>query len=148
MKITSSFKINALDLIMKNHGLGPMGKIQQFIDSDCIRRMGPYIPFKSGYLSGPAISTQTIIGTGEIKQKGPYVKYLYYEEVFGPNIPIIKNGILEGFYSPPHKEPTGRKLRYNTAGHPKAGGHWFDRMIADQGDEVLAGARKVAGGKS
>lgn len=148
MKITSSFKINAVDLIMKNHGLGPMGKIQQYIDSKCIGLMEPYTPFKSGYLSGPAVIAHTVIGSGHIRQEGPYARYLYYGEVFGPNIPIMKNGVIEGFYSPPHKNPTGRKLEYNKVGHPNAGSHWFDRMKADHKDEILAGARKIAGGKS
>lgn len=146
MKITIAGKMNikSADLIIKNHGLDDYGAVQTYIDNECIKLMEKYTPFESGFLSGPAILLYTDIGSGEIHQHGPYARYLYHGEVFGPNIPLIIGGVLEGFYSPPHKEPTGRPLQYNTTTHPLAGPFWFERMKADYNDQILAGAREIA----
>lgn len=47
--------------------------------------------------------------------------------------------------------PYARKQYYKTADSrsydPKRGGHWFERMKADRGAEIIAGAKKRAGGK-
>lgn len=146
MKLTIAGKMNisSADLIIKNHGLGKYGAIQMYIDNECIKLMEKYTPFQSGYLSGPAVLVYTDIGSGKIIQNAPYARYLYYGVVFGPNIPLIIGGVLEGFYSPPHKESTGRPLQYNTATHPLAGPFWFERMVADYKYQLLAGAQEIA----
>lgn len=107
--------------------------------------MRPYTPFLSGALIKSA-TIGTVIGSGTIKQNTPYARYQYYGEVYGPNIPIIKDGVLEGFYSPPKKSPTGRELQYNKSKNPKAGKKWFERMKADHKTSILAGAAKISGG--
>ena len=66
--------------------------------------------------------------------------------VYGPNIPLYKNGELVGFYSPPKKYPTGRELKYSTAKHPLAGKMWFERMKKDKKDVILNGTAKILGG--
>lgn len=47
--------------------------------------------------------------------------------------------------------PYARKQYYTTADSrsydAKRGGHWFERMKADHGAEIIAGAKKRAGGK-
>lgn len=47
--------------------------------------------------------------------------------------------------------PYARKQYYKTADSrpydPKRGGHWFERMKADHGAQIIAGAKKRAGGK-
>lgn len=47
--------------------------------------------------------------------------------------------------------PYARKQYYDTADSrsydPKRGGHWFERMKADRGSEIIAGAKRRAGGK-
>ncbi len=147
MEIHGSFKINPVQLIMSNHGLGDMGPVQKYIDEQCIKLMEPYTPFLNGFLSGPAITAHTIIGSGTIRQVAPQARYLYHGEVYGPNYPIIKGGVLEGFYSPSKKHPTGRDIKYNKSTHPLAGKLWFERMKSDHADDILRGARKIAGGR-
>lgn len=56
----------------------------------------------------------------------PYAHYDYNGIVYGPNIPISENGVITGFFSPRNrpKSPTGRKLKFSNAQHPKACAKW------------------------
>ena len=132
----------------QTRGLGNMGRVQKFVDSECIRLMAPYTPFKNGVLEKSA-TIGTVIGSGEIVQSTPYARYQYYGRVYGPNIPIYQEGTgdIIGWFSPKgqKKYPTSRLLHHKKAKHPKAGPFWFDRMKADHKDDILNGARKVAG---
>ena len=133
--------------MISERGLNSGGKAQKFVDAECIRLMRPYTPFLSGVLIKSA-TLGTVIGSGIIKQNTPYARYQYYGEVYGPNIPIMEQGELVGFYSRrgEKKSPTGRALTYNTFKNPKAGKLWFERMKADHKKQILAGAARVAGG--
>ena len=102
--------------------------------------------------SSPSVSIsgaqEQPLGSGELRYLSPYARYLYYGEVYGPNIPIYEGEQLVGFFSPKGKKkhPTGRALIYDTSRHPLAGKKWFERMKADHADEIRAGAAKIAGG--
>lgn len=120
-------------------------KAQRYVDSEVINLIRPYTPMNTGYLYESA-SVATVIGSGKVVQLGPYARYLYYGVVYGPNIPLYKNGELVGFFSPPKKYPTGRELVYSTAKHPLAGKKWFERMKADKKDVILNGTAKILGG--
>lgn len=117
-------------------------KKQIIVDSECLRYMDPYIPYKTGALAKSAV-IGTVIGSGEIIQRMPYARYQYYGEVYGPNIPLTAGGELIGFYSPSSKTPTGRPLQYDTTKHPQAGKLWFERMKADHLDDI----KRKAGAK-
>ena len=159
MQIVAKFNINPA-LILKNHGLEDGGPVQRFIDNECIRLMDPYTPDRNGVLKN-SIRFNSVIGSGRLVQATPYARYLYYGEVYGPNIPIFEDpvtgktyfgrapegAILVGWYSPPNKQPTGRPLQYSTAKSPQAGPHWFERMIADHAEDIGRGAAIVAGGR-
>lgn len=119
------------------------GPIQQFIDSEVLRLMVPYTPMDTGAMIQSAIAG-TVIGSGKIEYNSPYARYLYYGEVYGPNIPKKENGIIVGYWSPPKKQPTGRPLTYSTERHPLAGKLWFERMKADHKDDILKGAIAIA----
>lgn len=67
------------------------GPIQQFIDSEVLRLMVPYTPMDTGAMIQSAIAG-TVIGSGKIEYNSPYARYLYYGEVYGPNIPKKENG--------------------------------------------------------
>lgn len=121
-------------------------KAQEFVDSECIRLMKPYTPFRNGFLQ-ESVTVGTIIGSGELRYFHPGARYLYYGEVYGPNIPIFEQGHLIGFWSPPRKYPTGRDLQYDTSKHPLAGKMWFERMKADHKKDILQGACRRAGGR-
>lgn len=154
MKFDGEFRIKSTDLLLKERGLEDGGRVQQFVDSECIRQMKPYTPKQIGVLENSA-ELNTVIGSGIIRQHTPYARYLYYGEVFGPNLPIRngkisfneEDGPIERWVSPKKKSPTGRELKYNKSVNPKAGKKWFERMKADHKDEILEGAKKVAGGK-
>lgn len=134
--------IDAKEFVEK-HGLGEGGYVQKVIDAAVIRKCFPYVPFAEGALAGSA-DAATEIGSGEVVYATPYASYQYYGEVYGPSFPIVENGEIVGWRSPPEKYPTGRKLQYNTELNPQAGSHWFDRAMADHGDEVLKEARDAA----
>ena len=120
--------------------------VQKVIDSEVLRYMKPYTPFRNGFLEKSAV-LGTIIGSGEIKQIAPYARYLYYGQVYGPNIPIFEGKHLVGFFSPPGqaKHPTGVEMEYDTTHHPLAGKMWFERMKADHKDDILQAAAKSIG---
>ena len=117
-------------------------KRQKIVDSEVLRYMDPYIPYDTGVLAKSAVQG-TVIGSGRIVQSTPYARYLYYGEVYGPNIPITQNGEVIGFFSPrgQAKIPTGRDLSYDTTKHPLAGKLWFERMKTDHIQDI----KKAAG---
>lgn len=51
---------------------------QEFVDSECVRRMNPETPRRTGVLIKSA-SLGTVIGSGEINQIAPYARRQYYE---------------------------------------------------------------------
>lgn len=129
--------------IKEKLGVNPGGHVQKAVDAAVIRECFPYLPFDEGILAGSA-NTATKIGSGEVVYDTPYARYQYYGEVYGPNFPITENGEIVGYYSPPEKHATGRKLEYSTEKNPQAGSHWFDRAMADHKDDVLKEAQDAA----
>lgn len=51
---------------------------QEFVDSECVRRMNPETPRRTGVLIKSA-TLGTVIGSGEINQIAPYARRQYYE---------------------------------------------------------------------
>lgn len=152
MQIVARFKLDPA-LIMQNHGLNDGGAVQQFVDSECMRRMQSFMPFSSGAMESSMV-TNTVIGSGKIITATPYSRYLYY------GVLMVDPKTLKGafhdevsgrFWSRPGVQkiidPAGRKLDYDTSAHPKAGSHWFDRMVSEYGDEIGKGAAQLAGGR-
>lgn len=126
-----------------SRGVGIGGHVQKIVDAAVIRVCLPYVPFDEGVLAGSA-NTATDVGSGEVIYDTPYARYLYYGEVYGPNIPIVEGGEITGYWSPPEKHPTGAKLTYRTDKNPQAGSQWFERAMADHKDEVLKEAQDAA----
>lgn len=126
-----------------------LAEAQKFIDSECLRLMRPYTPFRTGMMQRSA-TLGTRIGSGNIVYNSPYARYLYYGVVYGPNIPLYVNGVLEGFYSRRgvKKRSTGRQMTYSTARHPQAQRLWFEVMKQQHGDAILRGAAAIAGGSA
>lgn len=133
------------DEFIRRSGVGIGGRVQKAVDAAVIRECGPYVPHDEGILEGSA-NTATQIGSGEVIYDTPYARYLYYGEVYGPNIPIVENGVVTGYFSPPNKQkhPTGEKLQYSKEINPLAGSHWFERAMADHGEDVLKEAQNAA----
>ena len=118
--------------------------MQKTCDNACIKYMTPYVPMQSGVLTKSAL-LNTVIGSGKIVYATPYARYLYYGEKYAPSYPITKNGVLVGFFSPPHKYPTGIPLNYSKDFHPLAGSHWFERMKTDHKNDILKEIKQAGG---
>ena len=143
-------RFNGSSDLLKRHHLEKGGLVQQVIDKSVIDWNLQYCPWETGSLAKSAYSATTI-GTGRVIYPGPYARYLYYGEVYGPNIPVFEDnsGVPTRYFSPPgrKKQPTGRALQYNTDTNPLAGSHWFERMKADHAQDILKEAKAVAGAK-
>ena len=113
---------------------------QQFVDSECIRLMKKYTPFKTGILEKSA-TLGTDIGSGEIKQVAPYARYQYYGEL------MVSSKTGSSYSKGERKVLTGIPLEYSKSAHPNAGKMWFERMKAVHREQILKGASKIVGGK-
>ena len=130
------------------------GKVQKTIDKAVIDWCQQYCPWETGTLAKSAY-TATEMGSGTVIWPGPYARYLYYGEVYGPNIPVFEDntGVPTRWFSPPgqKKHPTGRQLDFSKSqarGSPLAGSFWFERMKADHTQDIVREAQAVAtGGK-
>ncbi|MDD3337810.1 MAG: minor capsid protein [Lachnospiraceae bacterium] len=144
--IKANFHLNG-DL-KKMHHLEPGGLVQQTIDKSFIDWSLQYVPART-FTLGKSAYAATQIGSGKVVYPGPYARYQYYGEIYGPNIPIFddNSGEPTGFWSPPGKKkhPTGRPLQYSTDLNPLAGSFWVPRMKADHTEDILREAKNVAG---
>lgn len=126
------------------------GRVQTAIDNAVISYSMPYCPWETGTLARSPY-TASPPGGGQVIYQTPYARYLYYGEIYGPNIPVFEDdtGVPTRFFSPPgqKKHPTGRPLSYKTDQNPQAGSFWFERMKADHLNDILEEARNVANGK-
>lgn len=92
---------------------------QRYIDSEVIKRCAPYTPILTGALyTSPYKKTK--IGSGKIVYGVPYDKHQYYNQHF----------------------------RHSTAIHPFAGAFWFERMKADNVDDILHHVGLITGGRT
>ena len=133
------------DSILAQFGLEEGGVVQQVIDKSVIDYCMPYVPHDTGTLETSPYAV-TVIGSGEVVYPGPYAHYMYYGEVYGPNIPVFidDSGEPAYFFSPPgeKKHPTGKQLQYSTDYNPLAGPFWLERMKADHLQDIIEEARK------
>ena len=116
----AGFTIKPTSQLLKERGLQRGGKVQKYIDSECIRHMDKYTPFLSGFLKKSVI-LGSIIGSGILR----YIA-LYSRKVDRENAGRGKEGTANG------------GLR---------GREWFERMKPVHCTEILNGAAKLAGAK-
>ena len=134
--------------LLEQFGLEKGGHVQKVIDQSVIDFCQPYVPASPDRTLEFSAQVATEIGSGQVVWNTPYAHYQYMGIVYGPNIPIIQNGILVGWFSPPGrpKYPTDRELTYDTAQNPMAGPRWFERMKADRLNDILDAAKAVMKG--
>lgn len=118
VKITT--RINPASQILGERGLDQGGRVQRYVDSEVLRLTDPYVPMLTSALKKSGI-TGTVIGRGEVIYKAPHARKNYYK-----NRGRGKQGTQKG----------GLRGRY-----------FFARAKADHGKEIIAGAKKIAGGK-
>lgn len=145
-EINARLELDDLNAILARRGLQPGGRVQTVVDEAVLSYCAPKVPLDTEYLIRSAI-TASVIGQGLIVYSAPYARYLYYGEIYGPNIPIFEGGELAGWRSPKGKKkhPTGRKLTYQ--GAPERGALWFERMLPEHRDDIVQEAAAAAGGR-
>lgn len=137
-RFDARLELNPTEEMMRSHGLGVGGPIQKFIDNECIKLMQPYTPRLSGVLAFSSIN-QNCIGTGVIIQEQEYARFQYYGKVM-----TTEDGRVWAKKNEAKPIITDRDLVHNKSRHPKAGPHWFERMVADSKEDILKGAQEVA----
>lgn len=96
-----------------------------FAATEWHRLYSPYVPVgDSGNLRD-----QVDIRPKEITHTVPYAHYQYEGIVYGPNIPISDGVKTTKFISPPHKRPTGARLKYRSG---KASAKWDQAAAGTQ----------------
>lgn len=106
-----------------------------FLATTAARLMNPYVPADNLVLA-QNIDITADEESGYVVYNSPYAHYQYAGEVYGPNYPIMDGKEITGFYSPPHKMPTGGKLKYSTFRHPLATDHWDRAMMTARKDDL------------
>lgn len=143
-----SLKMPDVEEALRKFHLEKGGRVQQVVDKAVIDWCIPYCPFETGVLANSPY-TASEIGSGRVVYNAPYARYLYYGEVYGPNIPVYEDdsGVPTRYFSPPgqEKHPTGRELQYKQDLNPLAGAFWFRRMMADHRNDILREAYRAAG---
>ena len=87
------------DDILAAYGLERGGRVQRTIDQKVIDYCQPYVPASPDRTLEFSAQASTEIGSGQVVWNTPYAHYQYMGIVYGPNIPIIEDGILMGFFS-------------------------------------------------
>ncbi len=106
-----------------------------FLANEAKRLMEPYVPADSMALA-QNVRVYVEGDTGIVHYQSPYAHYQYEGVVYGPNYPIFDGGEVVGFYSSPHKTPTGQKLNYSHARHPLATSKWDKAMKTARGNDL------------
>lgn len=117
-----TLKINSKEQILKDRELNDNGGVQKFIDSEVLSLNEPFIPFDLGTLFKSG-KVHTQIGSGKVIYNTPYARRWYYM---------------------PAKFDGGQGRGTATTGR---GNYWFERMKAQYKDQILEGAKKIAGAK-
>lgn len=73
--------------VIEKRGLEKGGRVQQFIDSEVLRRCQPRVPMDTGELIRSGIR-ETTIGSGEVKYRTPYARRWYYREATFTGAPM------------------------------------------------------------
>ena len=133
------FNMKPTSVIKANLGLNQDGKVNKFFVNRVAQRMDRYVPIRDGNLRKYVIDGNYII----YNQK--YAHYMYIGEIYGPNIPIYKDGEIVRWLSPKTKHPTGRPIDYSQSiarGHEFAGPYWDKRMWSAEKDELIKEVQK------
>lgn len=88
---------------------------QKFVDSEVLRLSEPYTPLRTGMLVKSG-TLGTDVGSGKVEWIAPYSRSQYYS--------VRKPGSQTG---------------------PNRGPFWFSRMKAVYKDQIVSGARRIAG---
>ena len=71
-----AFECN-IDKVLQKRGLEEGGKVQQFIDTECLKLCAPKVPKDSNTLIESG-NIHTKIGSGQLEYRTPYARRWYY----------------------------------------------------------------------
>lgn len=135
------------DSLLARCGFEKGGPVQCLIDQRVIdyTRDGHYVPASPHRTLDDSAEIATEIGSGLVIWDTPYARLLYYNVVYGPNIPRFDpdTGVLLGFFSPPKKHPTDRHFKFDKSQNPNAGPFWVERMKADHLSDIVKEAQNL-----
>ena len=118
-----------------------------FLANEAAKFMKPYVPASEDSILSQDIRITAEEDVGHVTYNSPYAHYQYMGEVYGPNIPIMDGGVVVGYFSPPHKHPTGKKMKYSDFEHPLATDHWDKAMMTARRDDLAQSFEKYLKGK-
>lgn len=121
------------DQIVREMTGGRQGML--FLATTAARLMDPYVPADNLVLA-QNITISAEEDVGHVTYNSPYAHYQYEGELYGPNYTISDGGEVVGFFSPPHKTPTGKRLEYSTYRHPLATDHWDKAMMTARKEDL------------
>lgn len=113
MNCTLVFDRHSLRRRQKN-----MKKAQAYVDTECIKRMGPFVPVGLPRFnnSGKLAASAQVKQAGRIEYTAPFAEHDYYAEV-----------------------------DHSHGGNPRAQRLWFEVMKAENCKPILIGAAKILG---
>jgi len=148
MKVKAKLVLPNAKELMKDVGLNEGGRVQYFIDQFVFNHSEPYLPGKHIHKDSEA-SNQ--FGRGMVIWNTSDANYSYEEKLMVDPI-TLKGAFFSpnyGYWSRPETEkimdPQGRNLVFQGGG--KRGGHWFDRMIEDEMDDLLSDVKNIIDGR-
>ena len=117
MNMVGSVKVNMnpINRILKDKGLTAGGDVQRFHTSKVNRRIGKYMPHRSGALE---TKLKHVKSDTEIEVLGPYAKYQYYGVAMEGKPPMV---------------PTACPLKYTKTFNPHAGPFWDRALVTAEG---------------
>ena len=104
------------DEIVRKHGLEDNGRVQKFIDTECLRLCAPKVPKDTNALIESG-NIHTNPGSGRLEYRTPYARRWYY-------------------------------MSASFSEAPERGNYWFERMKQQYREQILAGAKRIAGGNT
>ena len=76
MKFTMDckFEQKSIDKIIKDRNLEKGGRVQQVVDNEVVRLLGPRVKYRNGDME-KSIARTTVIGSGIVRVSTPYAKH-------------------------------------------------------------------------
>lgn len=135
LRVTSTVHVNKDAIVGKLEDLVRDNQTMLEIHNLYAKMMEPYVPFGSD-LGNMEVTPEYV------RYNTPYAHYDYIGEVYGPNIPIIEDGIVVGWFSKPgeQKHLTGRQLQFQK---PKASAYWDKAMLAEKREEFCTQVERI-----
>lgn len=137
MKI--KIEMGSVQGILKRLGLTRDGDVQQYWTALVNRRIGKYMPYRSGALSG---KLKFIASPVSITVAAPYAKYQYFgvamvDSQTGKG-PRLIPGVGYRFRKGAILMPTSRPLEYDKTKHPEATSRWDEALKSREQEEMLS----------